>query len=102
MRATFNKDITSGILDVDDDFITVGPSSVFHIKNELPEFPEPECYIRAADTCSAEQYAQVINGTVLVKDWIVLEYDVGVEQKVMGEDAKFFGRDGSQKVLGLA
>lgn len=91
MRATFHKDVTSGVVAIDDDFSTVGPNSVFHIKNEIPPWPESQCYILAAETCSEEQYAQVINGTVRVENWIVVEYGVGVELKLP--------QSGHQKVL---
>lgn len=102
MRATFNKDITSGVLDVTDDLSTIGPESVFHIKNVAPEWPESECYIRAADTCTAEQYAQVLNGTVLVKDWVVVEYGVESNRDVDSVDKihDFISGDGSQKIVG--
>ncbi|KAH8596918.1 Alpha/Beta hydrolase protein [Bisporella sp. PMI_857] len=81
MRATFGKDITTGIYDVTDYYTTIGPSSVFNIKNEVPDWPESKCYILAPDTCTAEQYEQVLNGTVKVKDFIVTEYGVKVDQE---------------------
>jgi hypothetical protein len=101
MRTTFNKDVTSGVIDVDDGLTTVGPASVFHIKNEVPEWPESKCYIRQSATCTTEQYAQVMNGTVLVKDWIVLEYGVEPEENIADtrEAYDLHTADGSQRIL---
>ena len=62
MRATFNKDIKTGIFQVDDEYASVGPTSIFHVKNEVPTFPEPECYILQPGTCTEEQSTQVLSG----------------------------------------
>lgn len=102
MRATLNKDIKTGNFDVTDDYSTVGPSSVFHIKNEIPEWVEPTCYVLNPGTCTGDQWAQVLNGTVLIKDFIVVEYDV--EKKVTAgldfeEELVEAGLNGFQKVL---
>ena len=89
MRAMFNRDIATGLLPVSDDLATVGLSSTFHVKNEVPESPEPKCYVRAPGTCTPEQYASVIDGTAIVKDFFVVgnvndEMRVDWTQKVMG------------------
>jgi hypothetical protein len=76
MRALVNKDIATGLLPVYDDLTTVGPSSTFDVKNAVPERPEPRCYILMPGTCTPEQYATVLNGTAVVKDYFV----VGVEE----------------------
>jgi len=99
MRATFNKDIKTGKFEVDDDYATVGPTSIFHIKNEVPEWPEPKCYILDRGTCTDEQYAQVLNGTVLIKDFVVVEYDVKVDNVEEADFAELFEGD-EQKILG--
>ena len=85
MRATFNKDIKTGNFEVNDGYSTVGPTSVFHIKNEVPEWPESSCYILSPGTCTEEQYEQVLNGTVLIKDFVVVEYDVRQDVKGISE-----------------
>lgn len=100
-RATFGKDITTGLFTVDDEYTTSGPSSVFNIKNVIPEWPESKCYILATHTCTAEQYAQVLNNTVRVKNFIVVEYNVDVpKNSVIGDSVEKFGINGDQKVLG--
>ncbi|KAH0541833.1 hypothetical protein FGG08_003716 [Glutinoglossum americanum] len=71
MRSLSNRDISTGKTDVADDYRTTGPSSTWHIKNIVPDSPEPTCYILAPETCTKDQYASVKNGTALVKDYIV-------------------------------
>jgi hypothetical protein len=88
MRAMFNRDIATGLLPVSDDLSTVGLSSTFHVKNEVPEYPEPKCYVRAPGTCTPEQYASVIDGTAIVKDFFVVG---NVKDEMRG--------DGAQKVM---
>ena len=94
MRAMFNQDIATGLLPVSDDLTTEGPSSVFHVKNKVPEAPESKCYVRVPDTCTPEQYATVLDGTAIVKDFFVVgnvndEIKGGVKgdetQQVMGD-----------------
>jgi len=100
-RATFSKDITTGLFDVGDHYTTIGPSSVFHIKNTIPEWPESKCYILAPNTCTAEQYAQVLNNTVRVKNFVVVEYDVDVDNNnVTGDSVEGVFVDVAQKVFG--
>jgi hypothetical protein len=96
MRATFNKDIKSGNFEVDDDYATVGPTSIFHIKNKAPEL---ECYILHPETCTEEQYAQVLDGAVLIKDFVVVVYDVEVKIVEEIEFAESFEGQG-QEFLG--
>ncbi|KAH7350655.1 carboxypeptidase C [Rhexocercosporidium sp. MPI-PUGE-AT-0058] len=72
MRAMFNKDIATGLLPVSDDLSTIGPSSSFHIKNAIPEAPEPKCYIMSPETCTPEQYSGLLDGTAIVRDFFVV------------------------------
>ena len=100
-RATFGKDITTGLFDVNDDYITIGPSSVFHIKNEIPEWPESKCYVLAPNTCTAEQYAQVLNNTVKVENFFVVEYDVHLDsESLSGNSMEEVVADVAQRVFG--
>ncbi|RDW63714.1 hypothetical protein BP6252_11259 [Coleophoma cylindrospora] len=87
MRATFNKDISTGLVPATSEFRTEGPATTFHIKNGVPEKPEPVCYILNPRTCTEEQFAQVMNGTVKVKDWLVVEYDAHDTTDVAREEA---------------
>ena len=82
MRAMFNKDIATGFIPVFDHLTTIGPSSTFHVKNKIPERPVPKCYVLDTRTCTPEQYATVLNGTAVVKDFMV----VGTEQDMASQD----------------
>lgn len=96
MRATFNLDIGTGLIPVFDEFSTVGPDSSFHIKNEVPEWPESICYVlNPGGTCLEEQWEQVLNGTVVVKDWVVVEYNVTDESLYFTQ----VGEGGDQRVM---
>lgn len=53
-RATFGRDIPTGLVRTDDEFATVGPAEVWHVKGVPPVPPEPECYILAPRTCVPE------------------------------------------------
>ena len=82
MRALFNKDISTGRLQVSDYLTTIGPSSTFHVKNIVPDRPEPKCYILQPGTCTPEQYATVANGSAIIKDFFVVE---NTEDNVKGD-----------------
>ena len=73
MRATFNKDVSTGLIPVYDHFSTFGPHSTWHIKNKILESPEPKCYVLQPMTCTPDTWEKVINGSVLVKDYYVVE-----------------------------
>lgn len=92
MRAMFDKDIATGLIPMFDEYFTVGPKSTRHITNEVPPYPKPVCYTLALlETCEFEEYWAVVNGTAIVKDYLV----VGIEEdRVVTPD--FFG---TQKVL---
>lgn len=74
MRAMFDKDIASGTIPLWNNYSTSGPSSTWHIKNTVPDPPEPECYILNPEwTCTDEVYATVKDNTALIKDYIVID-----------------------------
>lgn len=73
MRALLSKDVATGVIPVTDNYSTVGPPSTWHIKNAIPPQPQPTCYILNPGTCTKEQYATVMSGKALVKDYIVVE-----------------------------
>ncbi|KAI9727225.1 MAG: hypothetical protein M1834_008485 [Cirrosporium novae-zelandiae] len=78
MRAMFDTDIATGsistVSNADFKYQTSGPSSSWSIKNKLPEMPAIECNIWGLRyTCTDNQIEAVINGTAVVKDYIVLE-----------------------------
>ncbi|KAI1859911.1 uncharacterized protein JN550_011830 [Neoarthrinium moseri] len=73
MRATFNRDIPTGLLPVTDDFATIGPKTVWHVKNTPPEKPEPRCHVLKPESCVPEVLEKVKAGKVVVKDWFVVD-----------------------------
>ena len=77
MRSLFNKDMSTGLIPLVDNYKSVGPDSTWHIKNEIPESPEPVCYILIPGTCTEEQYEAVLSGKAIIKDWIVVGIDSG-------------------------
>ncbi|KAH9203642.1 putative lysosomal protective protein precursor [Leptodontidium sp. 2 PMI_412] len=84
-RALFNKDISTGLLPVCDHFSTIGFSSTFQFKNKVPERLESRCYILMRMTCTDEQYATVLNGTAVIKDFLVVgNTESGIEEGLLG------------------
>ncbi|ODA81076.1 hypothetical protein RJ55_04038 [Drechmeria coniospora] len=71
MRATFNRDIPTGLIPVQDGLSTIGPLDTWHIKNSKPISPKPKCYILAPETCTPEVWSMVEAGEVDVKDFFV-------------------------------
>lgn len=75
MRATFNRDIATGLLPVSDKLATEGPSSTWHMMSEMPIVPEPRCYILSPGSCVSQLWRKVEKGAVTVKDWFVVDVD---------------------------
>ncbi|PTB41792.1 uncharacterized protein TrAFT101_009592 [Trichoderma asperellum] len=73
MRATFNRDIPTGLQPVEDDLSTDGPSDTWHVMNEPPEVPTPRCYILAPQSCLPKIWKKVVDGTAQIRNWIVSE-----------------------------
>ncbi|GAQ45451.1 hypothetical protein AtubIFM56815_011274 [Aspergillus tubingensis] len=91
-RAQFNWDIATGEVSLveNQDYGTEGPSSTWHVKNEVPESPEPTCYLLAMDsTCTDEQKERVLSGEALIRDWVVVD---DVDEEAEGS----FSGDGAQ------
>ncbi|RKU45279.1 hypothetical protein DL546_005877 [Coniochaeta pulveracea] len=72
-RATFGLDIPTGLVDVTEDFVTDGPTDVWHIKHDPPERPVPRCNILKPISCSPEVWERFKAGNVTVKDYYVVE-----------------------------
>ena len=91
MRVMFNKDVATGTIESSDDYSTIGPSSTWHIKNEVFPSPQPVCYILdAGDRCTEDQWALVENGTAVVKEYVVVgreeeERHVSVSESVFSD-----------------
>ncbi|KAK2023101.1 serine carboxypeptidase [Colletotrichum zoysiae] len=72
MRATFNRDVATGLVPVTDELSTVGVRDTWHIKNVPPPRPDPICYVLKPETCRPEVWERVVDGTALVRDWYVV------------------------------
>ncbi|KAK5319002.1 hypothetical protein LTR93_007696 [Exophiala xenobiotica] len=79
-RALFNHDIATGKVDIMDmgsnaATYTTSPAGLkdtWSIKNKDPPEPKWVCYVLdLEDTCTTEQIEMVVNGTAVVKDWIL-------------------------------
>jgi hypothetical protein len=76
MRALSNRDIATGTISTtgDQTYSSTGTSSTWQYKNDIPDSPAPTCYVRALlASCTEDQIMAVVNGTALVRDWIVID-----------------------------
>lgn len=71
MRATFNRDIATGqtIIGPNSNYQSLGPLTSWG-SQQPPTPPEPVCYVLAPSTCTDAQYASLVDGTAVVKDYI--------------------------------
>ncbi|KAH5627850.1 hypothetical protein HBI51_215550 [Parastagonospora nodorum] len=74
-RALFNYDIATGNVSTASNptYGTKGPSDVSGIKNEPVMDPGSQCYVLDQGQCTAAQWETVMNGTALIKNWIVVD-----------------------------
>ncbi|KAL2854636.1 Alpha/Beta hydrolase protein [Aspergillus pseudodeflectus] len=75
-RAMFNRDISTGNVSTakNGTYSTTGPSSTFNVTNAVPDSPAPTCYILSLGSyCTVEQIESVVDGTALIKDYIVVD-----------------------------
>jgi hypothetical protein len=74
-RALFNLDIATGTISTAENltYSTEGPPDVYNVTNEPIAFPGAQCYILDREQCTEEQWETVMNGTALVKNWIVVD-----------------------------
>jgi hypothetical protein len=96
MRSLFNRDMSTGLLSFSDDYKTIGPDNTWHIKNEIPERPEPVCYVLDPNSCTNEQFEAVINGTAIVKNYVVVGFtdkqqslkhaEENIAQEILGKE----------------
>jgi hypothetical protein len=52
---------------------TKGPKDVYGIKNEPVMEPGSQCYVLDKGQCTNDQWETVMNGTALIKNWIVVD-----------------------------
>ncbi|PNS18953.1 Carboxypeptidase Y A [Sphaceloma murrayae] len=75
MRLLNNQDIATGTVDIisNPDYSTVGPSDVRNVSTAGPRQPDQFCYILDPGTCFDQQIDSVVDGTALIKDYIVVD-----------------------------
>jgi hypothetical protein len=76
-RVMFDKDVATGSIDTSANaskgYSSTGPPSSFGIKNVLPVELKNQCYLwNALVTCTEEELAALMNGTAVIKDFILL------------------------------
>ena len=75
-RALFNLDIATGEVSTarNPDYATTGPADTWSVKQEAPESEPAFCYTYAlGSTCSDEQFESVVDGTAIVRDYILID-----------------------------
>jgi hypothetical protein len=74
-RALFNLDIATGKISTtaNPSYASKGPNDVSNIKNEPVIEPGSQCYVLDRDQCTEEQWETVMDGTALVRNWIVVD-----------------------------
>jgi carboxypeptidase C (cathepsin A) len=74
-RALFNLDVATGTINTacTPDYATEGPYDTYNITNEPIKDPGSQCYVLLPQQCTDEQWATVVDGSALVKDWIVVD-----------------------------
>jgi carboxypeptidase C (cathepsin A) len=74
-RALFNRDISTGNISTTEnlDYATKGPGDVYNITNEPIVDAGAQCYVLDPGQCTQEQWESVVNGTALVRNWIVVD-----------------------------
>lgn len=75
MRSLFNFDIATGNTSTtkNPQHSTKGPSNVYNITNKPVTFGGAQCYVLDSAQCTPEQWKTVVNGTALVRNWIVVD-----------------------------
>lgn len=55
-------------------YATTGEMNTWAVKNEPPPAPVPTCYVLSLDsTCTNGQIGAVLNGTAIIKNWVVVD-----------------------------
>jgi hypothetical protein len=74
-RTLGGYDLATGTVRVGKDYATRGPSSVEDVRQPPPPEPAPECYVLSDQlrSCSEGQVAALLDGSAVVKDYIVIQ-----------------------------
>lgn len=73
MRATFHKGIFTGTTRVHDNLQNDGDVFDRWLKNPVPEWVAPQCYVLEPRTCTEEVWAKVKEGKAKVENYYVVE-----------------------------
>ncbi|EMD67611.1 hypothetical protein COCSADRAFT_290988 [Bipolaris sorokiniana ND90Pr] len=75
MRSLFNRDISTGNVSTANNtsYATEGPMDVSNIINVPIIDPGAQCYVLDPGQCTKEQWESVMNGTALIRNWIVVD-----------------------------
>ena len=77
-RALMGRDIATGTVDLQeaaaagDQYSTEGPSDTWWMKNDVLPSPPHECYLWDTGRCNKEEIQWILDGTAIVKDWVVV------------------------------
>ena len=91
MRAVTGRDIATGTLDLQDvgakgeQYSTEGPGDTWWMRNDVLPAPPSECYLFDLGRCSDEEKKWIIDGTAIVRDWIVVGRETAESPPVMME-----------------
>ncbi|ORY17601.1 Alpha/Beta hydrolase protein [Clohesyomyces aquaticus] len=79
-RALFNFDIATGNISTafNKKYLTRGPRDVYNITNEPVKDPGSQCYVLDQDQCTSEQWESVVDGSALVRNWIVVDGNTSI------------------------
>lgn len=101
MRALLGRDIATGEVDLQAvaaagaQYSTEGPSETWWKLNDVLASPPHECYIWDLGRCTEVEVEAVMDGSAVVKDWIV----VGVDSQIAGPGEEDEQRGAMQKPL---
>ena len=79
MRTIQDQDIATGTISLStgcdgENYTTTGTSEILDVKNVVPPPLPVQCYLwQLSTTCTADQVQAIVNGTAVVKDYIVIE-----------------------------
>lgn len=87
MRAIRGRDIATGTVNLQEvaasgeQYFTKGPTDTWFMPSDVLPAPPAECYVLDLGRCTDEEIEWIIDGTAIVKDWIV----VGREEQHHGQ-----------------
>jgi len=77
MRAVTGRDIATGGVQVDEDYVTVGVEDTRPWRERAPEMPEERCNVLKRGSCNDTVWEAFMNGMAVVGDWWVIGVEKG-------------------------